>query len=183
MPSRVVKMCILTALLVVSAVFCLTAAYCRHRDRPSEYDPVVAVTRYHNVLEIGALQLRDGDRILVPHGEYQGLWRVQVGQWVRAEPTETWRPVTDLRTMQRFTYNGERWLSYAEEVLGVASGVLEARRDGTIEWREARGHRNLADGAYVLYQGVASFPATVLDGELLLPSGVQAGKQSFLLEA
>lgn len=182
------KLCVMVCFIMLCAVFCMTAAWCRRREQPTSYEPVAAVTMYYNVMEIGSLNLREGDRVLVPRGEYEGLWRVRLSQWVRAEASVPWRDVTDLRTFQRFTFNGERWLAYTEEVLGHGEGVLEVSKDGQLAWRErtlsgTHHVHNLCDGAYTLYQGGSVYPAVVLQGQLMLPPGIQAGKTSHLLPA
>lgn len=156
------------------------------RRRADEYFAVNAVSPYHNVKQVGTLDVRDGHRILVPSGNYEGLWTVHLNKWKKAEPSVRGRRVVDLNSRKAYVFNGKQWAHLFDTVFEkppdlpehVAKPATLQRKKNKTTWQAPRielGKLVAPDGAYTVYFPTGSVPVTVIDGvsysHLALPQG------------
>ena len=113
-----------------------------HKDKiqslVNTYKPVSLVTNLYNVRQVGLHILEDGNRVLVPSGEYEGIWKVRDIDWVRDDVSVEGRRIYDLSTKRSLLFHGDHWTTICEDILGKDPRGRLSAEDGILSWNDFR---------------------------------------------
>ena len=190
---KVVYGSLIAVLIVLLSVYSFMATSKRINTMDYIYKPVSTVTHLYNVRQVGLLVLNTGDRVLVPHGEFVGIWRVERETWELDDEPVVGKKVYRLDTRESYTCHGDRWTSTSQDVLGDGRGYL----NGNFEWHDMKYvqednrlvFQDTLDGIYNIVTEMDVYEFSVIDGRIyseletdgetvILPKNVKAVVES-----
>jgi len=134
------------------------------------YLPVRLVTHQYGVRRILDTSLEEGDRILVPKGDYSGIWKVRTTDWVKDDEPTIGKKVLDLDTKQCYIFNGKVWSKLIDQLFGRGRGYLVNHKWVDFKWTQegsALVIQEPMDGAYNIVLSDGSIqPLSIIDGTL-----------------
>ena len=114
--------------------------------------------------------MEEGDRILVPTGDYQGIWRVCTTSWTKDDEPIVGKQVVDMTTRRTDMYNGKEWTTILDQLFGKGTGYLVGHKWQSFRWSmdgPSLVVQEPMDGSYnIVMSNGERYPLSIIEGKL-----------------